>query len=46
MDRFIDMFLNEEGLGPPTARKDVPPETLEKFKGKLPDKLLDYWREF
>ena len=46
MDRFIKIFLDDEEFGPPFARKDVPPEKLERFKGKLPDKLLDYWREF
>jgi hypothetical protein len=46
MDRFIEMFLNDEGFGPPIERRDVPPEKLEKFRGKLPDKLLEYWREY
>ncbi|MBI3348942.1 MAG: DUF1851 domain-containing protein [Burkholderiales bacterium] len=46
MDRFMEMFLGDEGFGPAFARKDVPPATVEKFRGKLPDQLLDYWREY
>jgi hypothetical protein len=46
MDRFIEMFLNDEGFGPSIERKDVPPETVEKFRGKLPDKLLEYWQQY
>ena len=46
MDKFIDNFLGYEGFGPPFARRDVPPEKLERFRGKLPDKLLAYWQEY
>lgn len=46
MDQFMDNFLGFEGFGPPINRRDVPPETVEKFRGKLPDKLLEYWQMY
>ncbi len=46
MDQFMENFLEYEGFGPPIARRDVPPEKLDKFRGKLPDKLLQYWQEY
>jgi hypothetical protein len=46
MDRFMENFLAFEGFGPPVNGRDVPPEKIEKFRGKLPDKLLEYWKEY
>jgi hypothetical protein len=46
MDRFMENFLGFKGFGPPMARRDVPLEKLEKFRGKLPSKLLEYWKEY
>jgi hypothetical protein len=46
MDKFIELFLNDEAFGPSIERRDVPPEKLEKFRGKLPDKLLEYWQRY
>lgn len=46
MDEFMEDFLGYEEFGPPFARRDVPSEKIEKFRGKLPDKLLEYWQEF
>jgi len=46
MDKFMDNFLGFKGFGPPMARRDVPPEKIRKFRGKLPDKLLEYWQEY
>jgi hypothetical protein len=46
MDQFMENFLGYEEFGPPFARRDVPPEKIEKFRGKLPDKLLEYWKEY
>ncbi|MDR0777426.1 MAG: DUF1851 domain-containing protein [Azonexus sp.] len=42
----MEEFLGFEGFGPPMARRDVPPEKINKFRGKLPDKLLEYWQEY
>jgi hypothetical protein len=46
MDPFMENFLGFEGFGPPINRRDVPADKIEKFRGKLPDKLLEYWRVF
>jgi len=46
MDQFIETFLNDEGFGPAFACKEVPAATAEKFRGKLPDKLLEYWQAY
>lgn len=46
MDKFMDNFLGFKEFGPPFARRDVPPERIEKFRGKLPEKLLEYWQTY
>lgn len=46
MDQFMENFLGYERFGPPFARRDVPAEKIEKFRGKLPDKLLEYWQAY
>ncbi len=46
MDQFMENFLGYERFGPPFAKRDVPPEKIEKFRGKLPDKLLEYWQAY
>lgn len=46
MDEFMEDFLAFSGFGPAFARRDVPPEKIERFRGKLPDKLLEYWQEY
>ncbi|QIE25977.1 GAD-like domain protein (plasmid) [Caballeronia sp. SBC1] len=43
-DSFFEMF--EEQFGTATSSVPVPEESLRKFKGVLPDKLLDHWRNF
>lgn len=45
MDQFMENFLEYEKFGPPVARRDVPPEKIERFRGKLLNKLLEYWQE-
>ena len=46
MNPFFDNFYNYEGFGP--AIKATPPDsaTLDKYKNKLPDRLLEYWQEY
>ena len=46
MDQFMENFLGFKEFGPPIATRDVPPEKIEKFRGKLPDKLLEYWQVY
>jgi hypothetical protein len=45
MDPFFENFLSYKEFGPAFSRKDVPAEKIEKFRGELPDKLLEYWQE-
>lgn len=46
MDLFIENFLKFKEFGPPLVRRDVPSDKIEKFRGKLPNKLLEYWQEY
>ncbi|HGF4018604.1 MULTISPECIES: GAD-like domain-containing protein [Burkholderia cepacia complex] len=46
MDKFMENFLGYKEFGPAIDRRDVPVEKIEKFRGKLPNKLLDYWQEY
>ncbi|KAA0079283.1 DUF1851 domain-containing protein [Paraburkholderia sp. T12-10] len=46
MDQFMENFMGFKGFGPSLAKRDVPQEKIEKFRGKLPDQLLNYWQEY
>lgn len=46
MDRFMDMFLNKKGFGPPISSRKVSEAKIDQFRGKLPDKLLEYWQAY
>ncbi len=46
MDEAFDYFYNDEGFGPPIESTPVSEEILAKFKGKLPNQLLEYWKAF
>lgn len=46
MDEYMEDFLGYAQFGPLFARRDVPPEKIAKFRGKLPDKLLEYWQVY
>ncbi|MNJ38352.1 GAD-like domain protein [compost metagenome] len=43
MDDFFSIFL--ENFGGPTERQEVPPSSIERYRGKLPNQLLEYWME-
>ncbi|MHC8317071.1 GAD-like domain-containing protein [Pseudomonas sp. LB3P31] len=43
MDEFFSIFL--ETFGGPVDRQEVPPSSIDRYRGKLPDQLLDYWSE-
>jgi hypothetical protein len=45
MDDNFEMFLEEMGQQA-IDRRNVPQATLDKYRGKLPDRLLGYWQEF
>ncbi|WP_199610527.1 GAD-like domain-containing protein [Flocculibacter collagenilyticus] len=46
MNKAFDNFYNFAGFGP--AIKSIPPSQaiLDKYKGRLPDRLLEYWQEY
>jgi hypothetical protein len=43
MDENFEYFL--EKMGPSFERRHVPPSSIERYRGKLPDQLLAYWDE-
>jgi len=44
LDERFEWFLEE--FGEPTQYEAASQETLDKYKGKLPDRLLEYWVEY
>jgi hypothetical protein len=42
-DEYFEYFISK--FGEATSRVAVPPEDIEKWQGKLPKKLLNYWSE-
>ncbi|MFQ6572745.1 GAD-like domain-containing protein [Pseudomonas sp. UM16] len=43
MDEAFSIFL--EAFGSPIERREVPPSSIQRYHGKLPDQLLAYWSE-
>ncbi|MBV4543921.1 GAD-like domain-containing protein [Pseudomonas vlassakiae] len=43
MDEVYSLFI--EGMGEPVFRQEVPPSSVERYRGKLPRKLLEHWAE-
>jgi len=43
MDENFKYFL--EKMGPAIGKRDVPPSSIERYRGKLPNQLLAYWEE-
>ena len=43
MDEYFAFFLKK--FGPAIERREVPISSIERYKGKLPEQLLDYWVE-
>ncbi|WP_416776443.1 GAD-like domain-containing protein [Xenorhabdus budapestensis] len=41
-DQYFNEFIEE--FGEATQHIDVPDEAIEKWKGRLPDRLLHYWK--
>lgn len=46
MDEHFDYFYNDEGFGPPIYSELVSDDIINKYKGKLPNQLLEYWKAF
>lgn len=44
MDEGLEFFLEKFGVG--FDRREVPDALMEKYGGKLPQKLLEYWTEY
>jgi len=44
MDEFFDDFYNFGRFGPAINARKPTEYALKKYKGKLPDKLLEYWQ--
>ncbi len=40
------MEIFAENLGEPTHFRPVQADEVERYRGVLPDKLLEYWQEF
>jgi len=43
MDEIFTIFIEE--VGDPIFRQEVPPSSIARYRGKLPEKLLEYWTE-
>ena len=43
MDENFEYFLKK--MGPAIDKRYVPPTSIERYRGKLPDQLLTYWEE-
>ncbi|PNB73902.1 glutamyl-tRNA amidotransferase [Pseudomonas sp. GW456-E7] len=43
MDEIFSIFL--ETFGRPVDRQEVPVSSIERYRGKLPNQLLEYWAE-
>ncbi len=43
MDKIFARFL--EKFGGPVDRQEVPASSIERYRGKLPNQLLEYWAE-
>jgi hypothetical protein len=43
MDEDFEYFL--EKMGPAFGKRYVPTSSIERYRGKLPNQLLDYWKE-
>ncbi|MCK8664551.1 DUF1851 domain-containing protein [Pseudomonas azerbaijanoccidens] len=43
MDKVFARFI--EKVGGPVDRQEVPTSSIERYRGKLPNQLLEYWSE-
>lgn len=46
LDSNFGFFYEDMGFGPPVAVRAVSQETLNRYRGRLPDKLLAYWAAY
>ncbi|PWS54959.1 MULTISPECIES: GAD-like domain-containing protein [unclassified Pseudoalteromonas] len=46
MNEYFDDFYNYEGFGPSIKASIPNQETLDFYKGRLPERLIEYWKEY
>lgn len=46
MDENFEIFYLDEGFGPPIYSEVVSDDIINKYRGKLPNQLLEYWKAF
>lgn len=46
IDDFFECFYKNSGFGPEEYKIPVPEESIKYYKGRLPDTLLSYWKEY
>ncbi|NUG82537.1 GAD-like protein, partial [Acinetobacter bereziniae] len=46
MDENFEIFYLDEGFGPPIYSEVVSDDIINKYRGKLPNQLLKYWKAF
>ena len=44
MDDVYASFI--EKIGQPILRQEVPASAIERYRGKLPEKLMEYWAKY
>ncbi|HGM5881933.1 TPA: GAD-like domain-containing protein [Stenotrophomonas maltophilia] len=46
LDKHFEYFYSDKGFGPAVEKRQVPQSKLEHYRGKVPDRLLEYWRAY
>lgn len=46
LDKHFEYFYSDKGFGPAVETRQVPQSKLEHYRGKVPDRLLEYWRAY
>src|SRR5690554_5239152 len=46
MDNYFNDFLIDEGFSPAINTTPVDEDTLQRFQGLVPNRLLSYWEEY
>jgi hypothetical protein len=46
VDDSFECFYKDQGFGPVVHSKPVPPSKLAYYRGKVPDRLLQYWAAY
>jgi len=45
MDKYFAYFFKDEAFGPAVSVEAVAPDEIARFRSKLPEQLLTYWRQ-